>query len=99
MIGVIATLLVVFWFYQTAQQRQLPSLQWMIGGALVYYLGFAAAMYLAIRPLMGPAFKNHGFWLGLSFDIGSALVGLLLASLFRSKIMLKQGQIPPESGT
>lgn len=97
MIGVIATLLVVFWFYQTAQQRQLPSLQWIIGGALVYYLGFAATMYLAIRPLMGSAFKNHGFWGGLAFDIGAALAGLLLASLFRSKVMLRQGQDPAET--
>lgn len=91
MIGVIAVLGVAYWYYQTAQAKELPALQWVFGGVIVYYLGFAAWMYLALRPLMGSAFKNHGIWQGWAMDISAVVAGIVLTSVFRSKIMLKQG--------
>jgi len=97
MIGAIAILLIAFWFYQTAQQRNLPALPWAVGGVLVYYLGFAAWMYLAMRPLMGAAFKSHSLWQGLAMDLSSVAVGALLAALFRARVMLKKGQTSFES--
>lgn len=97
MIGAIAILLIAVWFHQTAQRLNLPSLQWAIGGVIVYYAGFAIWMYLVLRPLLGSLFRNHGLWLGLGMDVSSVLAGVALAALFRAKVMMKRGQKPFET--
>jgi len=97
MIGAIAILLIAVWFHQTAQKLNLPSLQWVIGGVIVYYAGFSIWMYLVLRPLLGGLFQNHGLWLGLGMDISSVLMGALLAAIFRAKVMMKKGQKPFEA--
>jgi hypothetical protein len=97
MIGAIAILLIAVWFHQTAQKFNLPSLQWVIGGVIVYYAGFSIWMYLVLRPLLGGLFQNHGLWLGLGMDISSVLMGALLAAIFRAKVMMKKGQKPFET--
>ena len=97
MIGAIAILLIAVWFHQTAQRLSLPSLQWAIGGVIVYYVGFSVWMYLVLRPLLGELFQNHGLWLGIGMDVSSVLVGVLLAAIFRAKVMMKRGQKPFET--
>jgi len=91
MIGAIAIVLIAVWFHKTAEKRRLPSLQWVIGGVVVYYAGFLGWMYGVMRPLTGNLFQNHSLWLGLGMDISSVLVGALMATLFRSAVMLKRG--------
>ena len=97
MIGAIAIVLIALWFYKTAERLGLPSLQWIIGGVVIYYAGFLVWMYWVMRPLLGVHFQNHGVGIGLLLDLSSVLVGAALASLFRMKIMLKKGQKPFET--
>lgn len=92
MIGAIAIVLIAVWFYKSAERLELPSLQWVAGGVIVYYGGFSAWMYGLLRPLLGGHFQNHGLWLGLGMDISSVLAGVLMAALFRSMILLKRGR-------
>ncbi len=94
MIGAIAILLIAFWYYKTAEARRLPALPWIVGGVLVYYLGFALWMYLLLKPLLGVHFKDHSVWLGLAMDLSSVLAGAALAALFRAKVVLKRGDPP-----
>lgn len=96
MIGAIAVLFVAYRFYRTALRLKLPPLAWAAGGVIVYYAGFAVWLYGVLRPLLGESFRNHTFLLGLGMDLSSVLVGILLATLFRAKIMVKQGGTPYE---
>lgn len=98
MIGAIAIALIAVWFYKTAEKLNLPALHWVIGGVLVYYGGFLAWMYGVMRSLLGTSFQNHSLWQGLGMDISSVLVGALLATLFRNRVMLKLGKKPYETG-
>jgi len=97
MIGIIAIFLLAYWIYRTAQELKLPAFQWVLGAVIVYYLGFAAWMYLVLGPLMGSTFKNHSLFQGLAMDVSAVLVGACLAWLFRSRIMLKQGPAVPQA--
>lgn len=96
MIGAIAVLFVAYWFYRTALRLKLPPVAWAAGGVIVYYAGFVIWLYLILKPALGVAFRDHSFLLGLSMDLSSVLAGTLLAALFRTKIMLKQGEAPYE---
>lgn len=91
MIGALAILAITVWFYRTAERLSLPALAWCVGGVVVYYAGFVFWMYLVMRPLLGDLFRNHGVWLGLGMDISSVVVGVLCASIFRARVMLKRG--------
>lgn len=97
MIGAIAVLLIAVWFYRTANRLQLPPLAWVVGGVIAYYAGFVVWLYLILKPLLGDAFRNHSFLLGLGMDVSSVLVGVSVAALFRWKILLRQGREPPGS--
>lgn len=52
-IGAFIALGVAIWFYQTAMQRGLPAIQWVIAGLLIYYL---PAILLA--SILGPWLKE-----------------------------------------
>jgi hypothetical protein len=86
--------LIVLWFYKAAERLVLPSLAWVVGGVLVYYAGFAAWMYLLLRPMLGERFQSHGLWLGLGVDISSVLFGVALTAIFKTRIMDRRGQPP-----
>lgn len=42
-----------FWYYKTAEQKGLPSIQWAIAGAIAYQVPAWAWMFLFSRPYMG----------------------------------------------
>lgn len=92
MVGIIASSIIAFWFFRTAERLKLSIFHWVFGGMLVYYMGFAACMYLVLRPLLNVSSGTHGFWLGLAMDLVSAAAGISLAALFRAKVMNKAEQ-------
>lgn len=94
MVGIIASSLIAVWFFKTAERLKLPIFQWVVGGMLVYYGGFAACMYLVLRPTFRVSAGSHGFWSGLAMDLVSAAAGIALAALFRSRVMLNQAGQP-----
>ncbi|MBS1212672.1 MAG: hypothetical protein H6R26_1289 [Proteobacteria bacterium] len=96
MVGIIATTIIAIWFFRTAERLNLPIFQWVVGGIVVYYSGFAACMYLVLRPMLGVGAGTHSFWLGLVMDLVSASVGIGLAALFRAKVMVKAGDSPAQ---
>ena len=96
MIGALAILALAAWFYRTAERLALPPIAWCLGGVVVYYGGFAFWMYLVMRPLLGDMFRNHSLWLGLGMDISAVLVGVLSASVFRARVLMKRGTPPHE---
>ncbi len=98
MIGVIASSIIAFWYFKTADQLKLPIFQWVLGGMLVYYAGFAASMYLVLRPLLKVSAGTHSFAMGLTMDVVSAAVGIALAALFRSRVMCRKGAVEGEDG-
>lgn len=97
MIGALAILAVAFWYYKTADSLGLPSLQWVIGGVVIYYAGFLCWMYLVLKPMLGGQFKEHNFLLGIAMDISAVLAGVALSALFRNRVMLKKASKPFES--
>ena len=92
MVGIIVSTLIAVWYFKTAEGWKLPAFQWVVGGMVVYYLGFAACMYLVLRPVFGVSSGTHGFWSGLAMDLVSASVGVALAALFKHRVMRKIAQ-------
>lgn len=90
MVGIIASSIIAVWFFKTAEQLKLPIFQWVVGGMLVYYSGFAACMYLVLRPLLMVTAGTHSFGLGLTMDLVSAAIGIALATVFRSRVMRRK---------
>lgn len=91
MVGIIATAIIAYWFFMTAERLKLPIFQWVIGGVVVYYAGFAACMYLLLYPTMGSSPASHSPWVAFIMDVLAAVAGVVLAALFRSKVMIPQG--------
>lgn len=89
--GVIAAVLCI-WFYQTATRIHLNPLQWVIGALIVFYGVRYAWTFAVLKPLMGIHFKNHTMLTGVMIELSGALIGAVVAALFRTKVMLKQAR-------
>ncbi len=89
--GVIAAVLCI-WFYQTATRIHLNPLAWIIGALIVFYGVRYAWTFAVLKPLMGVGFKSHTMLTGVMIELSGALLGMAVAAVFRSKVMLKQGR-------
>lgn len=83
--GAIIAVLVCVWYYRTADQIKLNPLPWIVGGLILYYGTKYGWTYGVIKPLLGKSMASP-----FINDITGAAAGVIVAAVFRAKVMLKQ---------
>lgn len=85
MLGSLAAIIIVFWFYQTAISKGKDPLQSAILGFVVYLIP-AAAWTLLVTPSIRPAVEHSSnFFMALIAQYAYILVALICAAWVRSK--------------
>jgi hypothetical protein len=92
MVGGVIGFLICIWFYLTADRLKLNPLQWIVGALIVYYGAKALWTFVILKPLMGFGYTHYNMIGGIVMEALGTLLGVAACWLFRSRIMLKQGQ-------
>lgn len=79
MIGGIIAILMAYWFYRTAQSRQLPAFHWAVGGVLAFYVpNFIWSLTLA-KPMLNQLHAQNGTVMATFWGFSSVIVGTAVA--------------------
>lgn len=86
MFGGIISILIVLWFYRSAEARGLPGIQWAIAGLLAFYIPNFIWSLVVSKPMMNTlhaqnATATASFW-GFSSVFVGAIVSVLVYNFF-----------------
>lgn len=90
MIGTITSLLIGYWFYQSAKKNAKDPFKWLVLGMVYYYGTRIIWTYLIIRPMMGRSFYNHSILTGALIEISAIVVGVIVAALIHKRYITIQ---------
>ncbi len=87
MIGTITSLLVGYWFYQSAQKVNENPFRWLAVGMIFYYGTRIVWTYAIVRPLMGQSFYQHSMMTGAIIESTAILVGVIVVALIHRRFL------------
>lgn len=92
MLKYIATIVVLFWFYRSANKVGEKPLEWVVIGAIGFWLAAYITQYAIVEPVSKSMLhqKTPAGWITQV----PAVIGLLAAYLIRGQFLLKRGKLP-----
>ena len=90
MIGTITSLLVGYWFYQSAHKVEKNPFKWLAVGMIFYYGARIVWTYAIIRPLMGQSFYQHSMMTGAIIESTAIAVGVVLVALIHRRFLVSK---------
>jgi hypothetical protein len=91
MIGGIIAIFMAYWYYRTAQSRQLPALHWAVGGTLAFYVpNFIWSLTLA-KPMLNQLHAQSGTVMATFWGFSSVIVGAAVAVAVHHFILQRSG--------
>jgi lipoprotein signal peptidase len=89
MLGGIIAMVVVYWFYRSAEQRGLPNFQWAFAGLISFYIPNIAWSLLVSKPWVQSLHAQHPTVATGLINLSSVMIGVGCAVLVRQMFLLK----------
>lgn len=81
MFGGVIAILIAYWFYRSAESRNLPGIQWAIAGAVSYYIPNFIWSLLVAKPMMNQLHAQNATGTASALGFSSVFVGTAVATL------------------
>ena len=79
-------IVVIVWFYKTAENKGKNKIQWPVIGLVGYYIFVGLTYFLVSKPLLD-FYLNQAKWLSLTLGHLPALVGIIAAVFIRKRLL------------
>ncbi len=81
MFGGLIAIVIAFWFYRSAESRDLPGIQWAIGGAIAFYVPNFIWSLMIAKPMMNQLHAQNAAGMASLLGFSSVFVGAAIAGL------------------
>jgi hypothetical protein len=89
MLGGIVAVLIVVWFYRSAEARGAPAVSWAIAGLIVYYVPNFIWSLMVAKPWLAGLHAQNSTLLATIVGHSSVLLGAAVAAAVRQFALMK----------